>query len=376
MNSIVKYDIIIIGGGLAGLIAALHLSTNKNLKIALFEKNKYPHHKVCGEYISNEVIPYLKRLEIDPFEKGSVAISEFEISTHRGKKINSPLPMGGFGISRYTLDNYLFQSIKEKVSVYFNKVEEITFKSEVFTIKTTDKLVYTASYVIGAFGKRSLLDTFLKRKFIQKKSPWLAVKSHYRYNQPNQVVSLHNFEGGYCGISKVENNRVNVCYLTTFKSFKKIGDIDTFQKEIMCKNPNLKHFFDNATTIFDKPLSISQISFEQKNAVEAHIFMVGDSAGLIHPLCGNGMAMAIHSAKLCSETLLKVFEDSSFDRLKAEKEYQLIWNKTFSKRVQTGRFIQKILLNPIAANIGFKLAKLFPSILPQIIKKTHGDTVI
>lgn len=371
-----KYDIIIIGGGLAGLTSALHLSTNKNLKIALFEKNQFPHHKVCGEYVSNEVIPYLNRLEIDPFEKGSVAITDFEISTHRGKKIKSPLPLGGFGISRYTLDNYLYQTIKEKVSVYIHKVEEVSFHSDIFTIKTTDKREFTATYIVGAFGKRSILDTYLKREFIQKKTPWLAVKGHYQFNQPNNIVSLHNFEGGYCGISNVENNRVNVCYLTTLKSFKKLGAIDTFQKEIMCKNPYLKFFFDNATPIFNGPLTISQISFEQKKSVEAHIFMVGDSAGLIHPLCGNGMAMAIHSAKLCSEILLKTVEYSRFDRLKAEKEYQLQWDKTFSKRLKTGRFIQKILLNPTAASLGFNLAKLFPWMLPAIIKKTHGDTVI
>jgi len=31
--------------------------------------------------------------------------------------------------------------------------------------------------------------------------------------------------------------------------------------------------------------------------------MIGDTAGLIHPLCGNGMAMAIHSAKIASELI-------------------------------------------------------------------------
>jgi len=49
-------DVLIIGGGLAGLTSAIHLSKS-GLKVSLIEKNEFPKHKVCGEYISNEVLP-------------------------------------------------------------------------------------------------------------------------------------------------------------------------------------------------------------------------------------------------------------------------------------------------------------------------------
>ncbi len=58
-----KKQIIILGGGLAGLTAAIHLA-QKGLKICLFEKEAFPHHKVCGEYLSREVKPYLDELGI------------------------------------------------------------------------------------------------------------------------------------------------------------------------------------------------------------------------------------------------------------------------------------------------------------------------
>ena len=48
--------IVIIGGGLAGLTAGIHLS-KIGLSVQIFEKNDFPKHKVCGEYISNEVLP-------------------------------------------------------------------------------------------------------------------------------------------------------------------------------------------------------------------------------------------------------------------------------------------------------------------------------
>ena len=141
----------------------------------------------------------------------------------------------------------------------------------------------------------------------------------------------------------------------------------------MSKNLHLNHFFKNAKPLFKKPLTISQISFQQKNPVENHIFMIGDSAGLIHPLCGNGMAMAIKSAQIFSELFLKHIQQSELNRDSLEKEYAQHWHHEFGSRLKTGRLIQQVLLNPFASKLGFTLAKAVPSLVPAIIKKTHGN---
>ena len=104
--------------------------------------------------------------------------------------------------------------------------------------------------------------------------------------------------------------------------------------------------------------------------------MIGDSAGLIHPLCGNGMAMAIHGAKLFSELFLQAFQQKQFDREDLEKAYQIKWEETFTKRLQTGRRIQNLLLHPTTAHLGLKMVQAFPSILPKIIKRTHGELLL
>ena len=90
------YDVIIIGGGLAGLTTAILLS-GKSKKVLVIEKKTYPFHKVCGEYVSNEVLPFLKSIGFDPFEYGATNISKLRISTPSGKNIISPLGLGGFG---------------------------------------------------------------------------------------------------------------------------------------------------------------------------------------------------------------------------------------------------------------------------------------
>ena len=98
--------------------------------------------------------------------------------------------------------------------------------------------------------KRSNLDIELNRKFIQQKSPWLGVKAHYSGNFPNDLVGLHNFEGGYCGVSKVENDVINICYLVQYESFKKYKNIVDFQENVIFKNKNLEAIFKESNLLF------------------------------------------------------------------------------------------------------------------------------
>lgn len=369
-------DVVIIGGGLAGLTSAIHLSQS-GLKVSLIEKNQFPKHKVCGEYISNEVLPYFQWLGLNISELNPSTISKIQFSISSGKTINHTLPLGGFGISRYALDHYLYQkALTNGCQIIQDTVDNIQFEDDEFTIFTNNNLEFKSKIVLGAFGKRSNLDLKLNRDFIQKNAPWLAVKAHYSGNFPNDLVGLHNFEGGYCGVSKVENNSINICYLVDYKTFKEYKNIEEFQSKVIYKNPHLKAIFENCTMIFDKPLTISQISFEKKEAVEDHILMIGDTAGLIHPLCGNGMAMAIHSAKIVSELVIDFLNYRITSRNDLEDKYSREWNFNFKSRLKTGRFLSKILQKEKLTTFLMQLIAIFPFLLPLIIKKTHGKPII
>ena len=127
--------------------------------------------------------------------------------------------------------------------------------------------------------------------------------------------------------------------------------------------------------LFEKPLTISQISFEKKKAIENHILMIGDTAGLIHPLCGNGMAMAIHSAKIVSEFLKKFNSNKIESRYELENLYQKEWDLNFKKRLSTGRLLSNILQKPRLSNLLMQILIVFPFLLSIIIKKTHGKPI-
>ena len=368
-------DILIIGGGLAGLINAIHLS-RAGLSVILVEKNEYPKHKVCGEFISNEVLPYLQHLDADPMTLGAKKIDRLLISTARGKTIETKLPSGGFGISRYTLDHFLFQkSLQNNCTVIQDAVTEVIFTDDMFRVTTNEGKVMTAKIVIGAYGKRSKLDVTLDRSFIKSKSPFIGVKTHLKGDFPEDLVALHNFKGGYCGVSQVENGDINVCFLASYKTFQQYKNIENYKQEVLYKNKHLKSIFENSVPVFEQPLTISQISFLNKSPVEEHILMCGDAAGMIHPLSGNGMAIAIHSAKIASELIIKYFNKKIKSRTELETMYSIKWNKEFKRRIATGRVLQSFFGKDNLAQIVMYGITHIPGILPAIIRQTHGKPI-
>lgn len=366
---------IIIGGGLAGLTAAIHLA-QKGQNVTLFEKDDFPRHKVCGEYLSREVTPYLDNLRIPLEDLQPKKLSRLLYSTPAGRSLELQLPLGAFGVSRYAFDNLLYQTVLANgVEVIFEKVLEVEYLADNFKVITAQN-EYTAAHVLGSFGKRSLLDKKLDRQFFSKPAPWVAVKSHYKLKSfPDDLVALHNFHGGYCGLSQTESGSINMCYLASYESFKEHKDPLKFNQKVLRKNPFLNDFLSEASPIFEQPLSIAQISFHKKESVKDHMLMLGDAAGLIHPLCGNGMAIAIHSAKIASEELLRHLETGS-TRNEMETAYKRRWEETFSQRFNMAKWLQKILLREKVAEMSQTLISKVPFLLPQIIKQTHGSPFV
>jgi menaquinone-9 beta-reductase len=372
MNASKTFDIGIIGGGLAGLSLAI-LQAKAGKYVVLFEKNTYPFHRVCGEYISLESWDFLENLGLKLSQMHLPIIKKLQVTSPSGTSLEAPLDLGGFGISRYKLDFELAQIAKKLgVEVLENtKVKDIKKTSEGFEIHTESE-IYKTKMAFGSFGKRSNLDVDWKRSFIDKNrtslNQYVGVKYHIKTDFPKDKIALHNFSDGYCGISAIENDLYCLCYMTTKANLKKSDNsIKLMEDDILSKNTFLSEIFKNSEKVWNQPEVISQISFEKKEQFERQIPLLGDASGMIAPLCGNGMSMAFHGAFLLHNML------ESGENL--EENYSKKWKENFETRLLVGRTVQRLFGNPLMTDLLVRAMKLTPKLLQVVIRNTHGKHI-
>jgi menaquinone-9 beta-reductase len=367
------YPCAIIGGGLGGLCLAIQLA-KKGIEVVLFEKNNYPQHKVCGEYISMESWQFLLDLGVPLQELQLPRLTQLGISSVSGFMLESALPLGGFGISRFSLDHFLCQIARTQgVIVHENcKVLDVKQIPENQSEISTSLGVFNAQIVCGSFGKYT--PNFAKTASISTQSQpnYIGVKYHIESDLAPNRIELHNFKDGYCGISKVDLNRYCLCYLSKSSNLKAAGnDLKKMEESILYKNPFLKKHFTESKFLYDKPLIISNVYFHQKTTNSNGIFLLGDAAGAITPLCGNGMSMAMRASKLLATLLLAHFE-GQINRATLVDNYDSIWKGNFKTRIWAGQYLQHLFGKKTSTQLALKTLSLMPSLTRKVIGLTHG----
>ena len=372
-----EYDIVIAGGGLAGLALSIQLA-RAGYAVALFEKEHYPFHKVCGEYISLESWNFLEELGLPLSDWGLPIIKRVLISAPDGESLEQELPLGGFGISRYKIDAAL-AAISREAGVHLQegvRVTDLAFERSLFRVQTSAG-EYQAKIACVTAGKRSNLDVKWRRPFTRKKTDklnnYIGVKYHIKTDLPVDLIGLHNFNDGYCGVSRIEDDRYCLCYMTTAANLRENNNsLKELEERILYRNPYLREIFSSAVALFDQPLTISQISFEKRAQVEDHVLFIGDAAGMAPPLSGNGMSMALHGSKVayqCIDSFLK----GRIARYEMEQEYTDQWSRLFGRRLWVGRQLQRWFGSEKRTNLLLRRLKSFPKLVSFLIRQTHGQ---
>lgn len=368
------YDCAIVGGGLAGLALSIQLA-KQGFNVLLFEKNKYPFHKVCGEYISMESWNFLIQLGVDLNSLNVPKINKLNVSAHNGYTVSAPLKMGGFGISRYVLDNCLFDIAKRcGVTILENcKVTNVLESDDLCEIITTNGS-YFAKLACGSFGK--IHPHFIERKQQNDEQNYVAVKYHIQVPFDRNLIALHNFKDGYCGISMINETDSCLCYLTTSKQLQENGnDIKRLEENVLMRNPHLKKIFSEATFLYSKPLAISNISFKKKECYQNGLIMLGDAAGTIAPLCGNGMSMALRSSKILAKYISHHLKNE-ISKKELIDSYQYEWNHNFKTRIKVGYRLQKLFGKKATTIFSLHVLRLFPKLFQKVISLTHGNYIV
>jgi flavin-dependent dehydrogenase len=372
------YDAIVIGGGLAGCSVA-HQLTRRDHSVLLLEESTYPRHKLCGEFLSPEAQSALDGLGVlsAVHQAGAAPMTRATLTGPSGATTEHGLPGTALGLSRYRLDELLFRracgaGVAGHPGTRARSVEG-SF-DEGFVVKT-DEHAFEGRLVIGAYGRRGLLDRTLDRPFLQEHSPYVAFKAHFAGGADRSspsAIEIHATPGGYCGIGPVESNRVNVCWIGTIEALKAAGGTpDAMLARLRRQNDALDRRLGPLSRVSEHYEAVSQVPLMPKTRFAGNVCMVGDAAGMIAPLCGDGMAMALDAAEL----LAPLADDLLAGRRSAgafRTAYERQWTRTFGRRMRLGRWVHAAAFRPTLTTALLRTCSLLPPLARWLIRATRG----
>lgn len=379
-------EVVIVGGGPAGAAAAVLLA-ERGHSVCLIEQKDFPRHKLCGEFMSHESVPLLRRLGVlDAIrDSGAVELRSVMLTEANGDVAAAPLPEAAIGVSRLLLDEILIRRARD-VGVEIQQPCEATAISgdmrNGFRVEVADdeRSVIDAQVVIGAWGRQSRVSRKLSAVFSTSEtgarpatSPWVAFKGHYRGADVDDRIELHAFRGGYCGMSHVEDSILNACWIVHRDELPRAApDLNAaFVKVLFASNPVLARRFATMELQWDRLLSVSQLQFDARAAFIGDIALAGDAAGMIAPLCGDGMSMALMSgAFLAGET--SDFLSGRHTPSEFKRSYSGAWRSGFSRRMWLGRATHSALSNTRKARLAVAAARRYPSVFTWVISQTRG----
>ena len=330
-------DLGIIGGGPAGSAAAIE-AARSGLRVVVWDRTRFPRDKVCGEFLSPEVIPLLEKL-IPAALSQAAPIRRAEFHSKRGRCISIAFPAPGAGLSRFVLDGALWRAAAAAGAV----CQEVERVDRVRSLGFTDERVpkwEVGSASGGSVGVRALLlacgrwwnvpglpspvlSFSAKRR---RAGGWVGAKAHFAGIEPRDAVEMYFFRGGYCGLAPVEGGIYNACFLVhrTLARSRSGGGIADFRAWInhLARHAGLaarlRSGLQVSETIATAPVCPSRRSPEVEGALVA-----GDAAGFLDPFTGDGISIALHSGQLAARELLLGWRGTAHFKPAREYEHRL-----------------------------------------------------
>ena len=368
-----RFDVLVLGGGPAGATAALLLARTGS-SVALLEKAPFPRRKVCGEFIAASAVALLHELGLAERFEAACGPPIRRIAVWAGDRaFDAPMPRlrrgapHARGLGREALDTLLLESAAQCGAAVYQPAMALGLA------RTADGFVCRAAQRRGAapmeIGARIVIaahgswepGALLTQPPRLRASPYdlLAFKAHFsKADLPAGAVVLLPFPGGYAGLLDRGAGRATLAACVRRDAFNAAGrSAGALFDSMREAAPRLARALDGAV-LSDAWLAAGPLRPGPRPLYRDGIFVVGNAAGEAHPLVGEGIAMALHSAALAAQALA-----SHGDRAKAGQEYARRWRRRFALRLWASAFYAALALHPRAAGFGAGVLQRAPRLL-------------
>ena len=368
------FDLAVNGGGPSGCAAAI-TAARSGASVVLFERGRFPRHKVCGEFVSAESLELLRALlapnhlplidQAPPIPLSRIFLEHVELAA----QISPP----AVSIPRFALDSALWESAiaagvhaREDCSV--KAIELCEGRPGVgFALATPDK-IFEARAVANATGRWSNLTSPAVRESAANER-WIGIKSHFREPSPSVSVDLYFFEGGYCGVQPVALSQngspgtVNACGMVR-------ADVATTMEAVLRQNPKLRERSLRWVPAMD-PVTTSQLIFHDPEPLQGGMLQVGDAATFVDPFIGDGISLALRSGHLAAQCLAAFFQGAcSLDQ--ARCEYLRLYQERLAPIFRASSKLRALLKGPgLIRKPVLSILQRTPSVANLLVKMTR-----
>ena len=295
-----------IGGGLAGSTVGIRLAA-EGRAVTLLERERSAHHKVCGEFLSREAVAYLNQLGVDPIALGARTIRSVRLAV-KNRVVETELPFTALSLSRCVLDEALLRRAADAGCAVERGafVEGLVRQDGGWKAQLRGGGNWSSSTVFLASGKH---DVRGMERGPGKHGGLVGFKIHWRLAAAQtkalcESMDLFLFAGGYGGLSLVEGDAANFCFVVRQSVLRRAGGWDGLLERIQSENQLITERLSGAATLWERPLAVSSIPYGYISAGGSGLWCVGDQAAVIPSFTGDGMSIALHSGVLAAQMFL------------------------------------------------------------------------